>query len=716
MLYYLCPASDISLPKRLRQRICLFCCLSYLKSSLLYRSMKILRKATTLLIFSVALHPSPALSQSCTTLGQTPATAFPICGTATFRQDSVPTCRTNDLFVPGCTGTGNAQYANKNPFFYKFTCYSSGTLGFLITPNAADEDYDWQLYDITGHDPNDIFTDHKIIVSGNWSGSYGPTGASASGVNFIQCGSDPAKTTPTFATMPNLKQGHEYLLMISHFTDTQSGYSLSFEGGTAVITDPTKPHMLSAEPGCDGKTIILKLNKKIRCNSLTRSGSEFSLSPATTTVISAASTTCSSAFDFDEVNISLASNLASGNYQLTINSGTDGNSLLDICGNEIAAGEQISFQYNAARPTLADSIGHIDCAIDTIRLYFPKKINCNSIASDGSDFSVTGPTPAAVSSAYGNCVTGKTDYIVVKLATPLYTKGHYFLTLKPGTDGTTVIDECGLESPIQTLPFNTADTVSAQFQYSIKFGCQRDTLTFAHDGAHDVDRWNWIFNNTITATTQTPTIVFPGSGTNTITLTVSNGVCSDSVSAVIVLDNEVKASFTMPDIICPEDKLIVNNKSTGQIDAWRWNFDVLASSDLKDPLPFILPPNNNRQRSFTIKLVAFNNTLGCSDSSSKIVTVLNNCFIAVPSAFTPNNDGLNDYFGPHNAIKAGNLEFKVFNRWGQLVFHSRDWKQKWDGKINGVLQPTGVYVWMLSYTNRDTNQPVFQKGTVTLIR
>jgi gliding motility-associated-like protein len=679
--------------------------------------MKTLLKPVTLLIpLFFLLYAGTALCQSCTTLGQTPTTAFPVCGITTFQQNNVPICSTNDLFVPGCSGSGNANYANKNPFFYKFTCYVSGSLGFVITPNAANEDYDWQLYDITGHNPNDIFTDHTIIISGNWSGTYGPTGASASGVNFINCASVPANNEPTFAAMPNLIQGHEYILMISHFSDTQSGYSLSFGGGSAEITDPAKPHMLNAKPDCDGKTITLKLNKKIRCNSLTLTGSEFSISPATTTVVSAVTSSCSSSFDFDEVNISLASALPNGNYQLIINNGSDGNSLLDICGNDIPAGEQVSFQYNAPQPTLADSIGHIGCATDTVKLFFPKKINCNSIAIDGSDFSVSGPTPVTVSSAYGNCINGKTDYIVIKFSTPVYTKGNYLLTLKTGNDGTTVIDECGQESPTQTLPFNAADTVSAQFQYNTKFGCQRDTLTFFHDGAHDVNSWNWTFNNNITAATQTHTIIFPAFSTNNIKLTVSNGVCSDSASAVIVLDNEVKASFTMPDVICPEDKLEVTNTSTGQIDAWRWNFDVLASSNLKDPLPFILPPNNNSELYLTIKLVASNNNLGCSDSTRKILTILNNCFIAAPSAFTPNNDGLNDYFGPHNAIKADNLDFKVFNRWGQLVFHSRNWKLKWDGKINGVFQPTGVYVWMLNYSNRDTNQPVFQKGTVTLIR
>jgi gliding motility-associated-like protein len=680
--------------------------------------MKLLLKTVALLLLVfLLLYTSPALSQPCTTLGQTPATAFPVCGTTSFQQNNVPICSTNDLYVPGCTGSSNANYANKNPFFYKFTCYTSGTLGFLITPNSANEDYDWQLYDITGHNPNDIFTDHTIIVSGNWSGTYGPTGASASGVNFIQCASDPAtETKPTFAAMPNIIQGHEYILMISHFTDTQSGYSLSFGGGTGVITDPAKPHMLNAKPGCDGKTITLKLNKKISCISLTANGSEFSVSPAAATVVSAVTPTCSSGFDFDEVNISLATALPNGNYQLVINNGSDGNSLLDICGNAIPAGEQVSFQYNAPQPIFADSIGHIGCSPDSVKLYFPKKINCNSIAANGSDFSVSGPTPVTVVAASGNCVNGLTDYVVIRFAAPVYTKGNYQLTLKTGTDGTILIDECGQETPLQTLSFNTADTVSADIQYSTKFGCQRDTLTFSHDGAHDVNSWKWIFNNNITATTQTHTIIFPASSTNNIKLTVSNGVCSDSASAVVVLNNEVKASFTMPDAICPDDSLLVTNTSTGQIDAWRWNFDVLAGSMLKNPPPFILPPNNNRELYLTIKLVAFNNTLGCSDSARKVLTVLNNCFIAVPSAFTPNNDGLNDNFGPHNAVKALNLDFKVFNRWGQLVFHSRDWRKKWDGKINGILQPTGVYVWMLSYTNRDTNQQVFQKGTVTLIR
>ena len=87
----------------------------------------------------------------------------------------------------------------------------------------------------------------------------------------------------------------------------------------------------------------------------------------------------------------------------------------------------------------------------------------------------------------------------------------------------------------------------------------------------------------------------------------------------------------------------------------------------------------------------------------------------MPSAFTPNNDGLNDFLYPLNAYKATNLVFKVFDRWGQLVFETNDWTRKWDGSIGGVPQTTAVYIWVLTY--KDENQKhVFLKGTTTLIR
>ena len=675
----------------------------------------LIKQAVLSFVMLLYIWSGDLLAQACTTLGQTPSTAFPVCGTTAFQQNNVPICATNDLFVPGCSGTGGALYQNKNPFFYKFTCFVSGTLGFLVTPNAANEDYDWQLYDITGHNPNDIFTDNSLVVTGNWSGTYGATGTSASGVSYINCASSPPDNEPTFAKMPTLTAGHQYLLMISHYTDTQSGYSLSFGGGTAVITDPLKPHMVKVTPDCDGKKIILTLNKKVRCNTITGNGSEFSLSPALATVVSAIPDSCAFGFDFDEIVITLSSPLTSGTHQLIIKNGTDTNTLLDNCDNIIPVGETISFDYLIPQPIIADSIGRVSCTPDSIVLYYPKKIKCSTLSPSGSDFAITGPNPVSIIGVTGNCVNDLSDYVVIKFAAPIYTKGNYSLIIQPGIDGSPIFDLCGQPLLAQTLSFTTADTVSALYTNSLKFGCQRDTLTFAHNGAHDVNNWSWTFNNGTPITTQTPSIILPAFSTNTIQCIVSNGVCKDTANSTIVLDNEVKADFLMISILCPEDKLEVVNNSTGQVDIWKWKFDAITTSNLKDPLP-VLFPTINREAYYTVKLVATNSTLNCSDSTRHTLTVLDFCVIDVPTAFTPNNDGLNDYFRPHNALKADNYDFEIYNRWGQLVFKSGNWSDRWDGSINGVPQATGIYVWMLRYTNRDTKQPVFKKGTVALIR
>ncbi|MEP6596106.1 MAG: gliding motility-associated C-terminal domain-containing protein, partial [Ginsengibacter sp.] len=66
--------------------------------------------------------------------------------------------------------------------------------------------------------------------------------------------------------------------------------------------------------------------------------------------------------------------------------------------------------------------------------------------------------------------------------------------------------------------------------------------------------------------------------------------------------------------------------------------------------------------------------------------------------------------------KARDLEFRVYNRVGQLVFHTNDGAKKWDGKIKGNPQDPDIYVWTLKYTNRDTGKKIFQKGTTALIR
>ncbi|MGN6510661.1 MAG: gliding motility-associated C-terminal domain-containing protein, partial [Chitinophaga sp.] len=107
---------------------------------------------------------------------------------------------------------------------------------------------------------------------------------------------------------------------------------------------------------------------------------------------------------------------------------------------------------------------------------------------------------------------------------------------------------------------------------------------------------------------------------------------------------------------------------------------------------------------------------GCADSAFINVRVYNTMpQVFVPTAFTPNGDGTNDFLRP---VAAGILEikyFSVYNRWGQLVFTSSKNGHGWDGRINGAPQSSGVYVWQVMAVDY-LGQDFYLTGTAALLR
>jgi gliding motility-associated-like protein len=106
---------------------------------------------------------------------------------------------------------------------------------------------------------------------------------------------------------------------------------------------------------------------------------------------------------------------------------------------------------------------------------------------------------------------------------------------------------------------------------------------------------------------------------------------------------------------------------------------------------------------------------GCRGEGYVKVRVYKGPDIYVPTGFTPNNDGKNDRFTPFPVGMKSYNYFKVFNRWGQLLFSTTQLNVGWDGKWGGVEQPGGTYVWMIEGLTKD-NRVVTKKGTVNLIR
>ncbi|MFL5809516.1 MAG: PKD domain-containing protein [Flavisolibacter sp.] len=656
-------------------------------------------------------------AQQCTTLGQSPTTAFPVCGTNVFQQTTVPVC--GGSAIPGpCNGVDQITLRDLNPYWYRFTCFQSGSLGFTITPANLGDDYDWQIFDITNQNPNDVFTNAALFVSCNWSGSTGITGASSAGSQRNVCattGQHPNQ--PLFSSMPTIQQGHTYLLLISHFSgDNQSGYKLAFNGGSAVITDPTQPGFKQVEASCGGDIIRLKLNKKVKCSSLTTSGSDFSISPGAITVASAVGIGCNTGFDTDSIELRLNGFLPPGTYSLNASIGTDGNTLLDLCDNSIPLTEKINFTVFPLAPTPMDSMLPVSCKPQSLRLVFRKPILCSSVATDGSDFVISGSYPVTVTGATGGCSAGSTTskQVIINLSQPLYQNGNFTLTLKNGSDGNTLLDECGQQTPAGSfLLFGVKDTVNADFSFQKFYGCTYDTVNCFHPGANGVNSWLWTFGENKTSSLQNPQVLYSLFNQKTIKLVVNNGFCADTSSQTVLLDNFLKADFSGFDDNCPNEATSFTSTAQGHIVQYSWSFGDGGTAAVPSPSHVYAGPIRTTPFIVTFTIT---DSLGCQSSKQKTIRIYSSCFLAVPSAFTPNNDGLNDFLAPLNAVKAEKLDFKVFNRWGQLIFQTNNWKHGWDGTVKGIPQGTDIYVWYLTYVDRDTKESRQMKGTAALIR
>ena len=245
-------------------------------------------------------------------------------------------------------------------------------------------------------------------------------------------------------------------------------------------------------------------------------------------------------------------------------------------------------------------------------------------------------------------------------------------------------------------------------------GCTYDTIKLIYPQANGVNESIWNVDSVFASDLLSPDLVETVFGIKNLQHIVSNGFCSDTVNTQVDLDNALKASFQSPGEVCPKDVMLITNTSIGKIVSWLWDFGDGSTSVEQTPGPHLFPDSWGG-KTYLVRLTVQNN-LGCNDTATAKVIKLQSCFITVPNAFTPNGDGKNDFLYPLNAFMAKDLEFSVYNRYGQLVFMTREWTHKWDGTIGGKPQPTGTYVWTLRYTDGASGKLFFLRGSSVLIR
>ncbi len=124
--------------------------------------------------------------------------------------------------------------------------------------------------------------------------------------------------------------------------------------------------------------------------------------------------------------------------------------------------------------------------------------------------------------------------------------------------------------------------------------------------------------------------------------------------------------------------------------------------------PVSTPPADNPV-TYTITVTDQNSF--CSASDQVVITAVSQIYI--PTAFTPNHDGRNDLWTIPGLALYPEALVTVYNRWGEKVYESKDYYHNpWNGKYRGVLQPIGIYVYIIQLDNTKTK---FLKGTFTLV-
>jgi len=216
-------------------------------------------------------------------------------------------------------------------------------------------------------------------------------------------------------------------------------------------------------------------------------------------------------------------------------------------------------------------------------------------------------------------------------------------------------------------------------------------------------------------------IIHPTSGTEPYSFDWNAGYSYDSVFTNIsngVYNVLVKDSVGCKDTLQYSIPLLVKNRGHQMDTAFCFERNAFQLS----PGKFIdyLWSNGSQQEKITITeagnyYVNVKDDWGCILPDTIVVGDLCTPWVSLPTAFSPNGDGVNDYFRPAYKNEFNAYHLQVYNRWGELVFSSSSPKSGWDGVYKDAAQPMGVYIYKLEYAFYDESVKLIS-GNVTLVR
>ena len=236
--------------------------------------------------------------------------------------------------------------------------------------------------------------------------------------------------------------------------------------------------------------------------------------------------------------------------------------------------------------------------------------------------------------------------------------------------------------------------------------CLKDSVQLNASGG---DVYSWQPSSSLTNGNISNPLAFPTT-TTTYSVTITETTCNLSTTLtteVSVNPLPVVTASKSNDIDCSQDKSQLTATGANQ---YSW----LPSGSLNNPLVSnpIASPGATTQ--YIVKGTDLN---GCESIDTVAVNVdaVNKGGYLMPTAFTPNNDGLNDCYRIKYWGVIYELEFSIYNRWGERIFYSSNPDACWDGTYKGVKLDAAVFVYVIK-AKTNCQSEVFRKGTFALIR
>lgn len=272
---------------------------------------------------------------------------------------------------------------------------------------------------------------------------------------------------------------------------------------------------------------------------------------------------------------------------------------------------------------------------------------------------------------------------------------------------------CTKQDTISLIEVNPKAPVD--ITYSPIDGCQPLTVSFSEVNIENGNSYLWNFGDGDTSEIKNPLHTYLISGVQTVSIRVRTPQGCDSLriypNIIDVYPLPIADFIANPTVVKKSDDptwtVLFTDESIGATTLY-WDFGDPESGSNNNASFSVVNHSYSFENQYQVMLIATTNH-GCVDTAWKTVTIIDD-ILQFENVFTPNGDGVNDFFEVKNVEKYPESELKIFNRWGIELYTFIGYKNNWDGRET----PDGTYFYLLTYTFKGESK--VYTGTVSIIR